>query len=168
MTARIASRHVERIQALEKEGRITPAEILADAKQPESPLHDLYDWDVTQAAEAHWLDRTREIIRSIKVNVTIETRVYQLPRYVESADKPAGAQGYRTLASLTKDPPAARRALEQEFARVVGTLQRARDLAIALGLETVVEDLLARVQLATAVLNEQTEGETTQATQPAM
>ena len=69
---RLTEQHVAYLVTLERQGRTTAEDVLADAKRPDSPLHDLYDWDVTAAAEAHWLDRTRAIIRLVKVVVHTE------------------------------------------------------------------------------------------------
>lgn len=145
MNRRITDVHVVHLVALERNGRTTAEAILADAKNPASPLHDLYDWDVQRAAEAHWLDRTREIVRLVRYVEHTTHESYRLPRYVRDPDLFGRTQGYVALETLRVDPSRSRRALIAEFERVTAMLQRARHIAIGLALDHEVEDLLARI-----------------------
>lgn len=38
-----------------------------EARNPRSPAHHLFEWDVQKAAQAHWEERARLIIRSCRV-----------------------------------------------------------------------------------------------------
>lgn len=154
MNRRMTEVHVNYIIQLERAGRTSASDVLADAKTAESPLHDLYDWDVEKAAEAHWLDRTREIIRLVKVVVHTENISVSLPRYVRDPSAAAKEQGYVSVESLRLDPVLARRALIAEFERVTGSLRRARSIAVGLDLEDEVDALLARVVGLRALLSE--------------
>lgn len=145
MTTRITRAHVDRIRSLAVDGLITPRRVLADARDPESPLHELYDWDTQRAAERHWLERTREIIRSVQVVVTTELRTYKLPQYIEAADKNGAEQGYVSVDTLRQDPAMSRRALLQEFERAAAVLRRARTIACGLGYEAEIDELIERV-----------------------
>jgi|SRR5580765_5663972 len=142
---RITEAHVGYLVTLERQGRTTAEDVLADAKRAESPLHDLYDWDVTTAAEAHWLDRTRAIIRLVKVVVHTEHQTIRLPRYVRDPARPSHEQGYASVETLRLETALAHRALVTELERVTSSLRRARHIAVGLGLEDDVDDLLARV-----------------------
>lgn len=145
MSRKLTEAHVAHIQLLEQQGRVTAEQVLEDARRPDSPLHDLYDWDVSRAAEQHWLDRTREIIRMVKVVVTTETVSIKVPRYMRDPDAEPREQGYVSLAELRSDPVAARRALLQEFERAAGVLKRARGIAVALYLDEQIGELLERI-----------------------
>lgn len=149
--------HVAHIVSLEYEGKTTAAAILADAKNPTSPIHELYDWDVQKAAEAHWMDRTREIVRLVKVVVHLTTHTIKLPRYLQDPDKEPGAQGYMTVDALRLEPTMARRALRAEFDRVTSSLKRARLISIGLGLEDEVDGLLATVSGLRSIIERQME-----------
>ena len=78
MNRRITPRHVAHIITLERDGTTTPEAVLADAKDKESPLHDLFDWNVKRAAEAHWLERSRDILRGVHYVIHTETHSYTL------------------------------------------------------------------------------------------
>ena len=47
--------------------RLTPAIVLAEAKDPDSPLHPLFEWSDHEAAEKWRLQQARQLIRSVRV-----------------------------------------------------------------------------------------------------
>jgi hypothetical protein len=47
--------------------RLTPALVLAEARDPDSPLHPLFEWNNDEAAERWRLHQARELIRSVRV-----------------------------------------------------------------------------------------------------
>jgi hypothetical protein len=142
---RLTETHVTYLVTLEQRGHTSAEDVLADAKHPESPLHDLYDWDVSTAAEAHWLARTRAILRLVKVVVHTEHQTIRIPRYVRDPARPPREQGYVSVEALRLESALAHRALVTEMERVMSSLRRARHLAVGLGLEDEIDDLLARV-----------------------
>lgn len=64
-----AQRYGERIALLveEKDGAVTPAEIVCDAERKVSPLHDFFEWDNKTAATMYRVDQARYLLRSIHV-----------------------------------------------------------------------------------------------------
>lgn len=148
---------VAHLETLEFAGRLTPDRVLEDARRADSPLHGLFEWDVEKAAARYWLDRSREIIRHVKVVIHTETTIIKVPRYVRDPDLVAGDQGYVSLRSLRDDPLLARRALREEFERLTGYLRRARGLAVAVDLTDEVDELLARVLGLRSLLEDITE-----------
>lgn len=69
-----AQRIGERLAAIAEDegGALHPRDVVADARQPTSPLHPLFEWDDRKAAVAHRLTQARDIIGSIVVHVTGE------------------------------------------------------------------------------------------------
>ena len=59
----------QRLAELELDGggRLTPAAVVDDAKDPASPLHDCFQWGDVKAAHAHRLDQARSLITSIRI-----------------------------------------------------------------------------------------------------
>src|SRR5215207_3908418 len=47
--------------------RLTPALVLAEAENPDSPLHALFEWRNDEAAEKWRLHQAQQLIRSVKV-----------------------------------------------------------------------------------------------------
>jgi hypothetical protein len=144
-TVRLSKVQQEYLVSLSKNGRLTVDEVLADAKRKNSPLHDLYNWDMQKAAEEFWRERTREIIRTIKVVVTTQEYEFKAPCYVRDPDCENGEQGYIAVTALKRNPESARVELLAEFDRAAGVLRRAVNLAKVLGLEREVNGMLNSV-----------------------
>ena len=51
-------------------GRLTPAEVVEFARNPETSLHSQFEWDNTIASNRYRLDQARQCIR--RVNITVE------------------------------------------------------------------------------------------------
>jgi hypothetical protein len=51
----------------ERDGEVTPAAVVLQARSKSSPLHRYFTWDVRKAAEERLLDQARMLIRSVKV-----------------------------------------------------------------------------------------------------
>lgn len=138
---------VERLKQLSKlgGGTLTPTAVLDDARSPNSPLHDYFEWNDDVAAEKYRLDQARRLIRSVRVEIEVDDVVVNVVRYVHDPDADDGEQGYVEAASLRSDEDRAREALAYEFGRVQSALQRAREVSAALGLQGEVRDLEDRV-----------------------
>lgn len=142
---KLTDAQIAHLQSLERAGGIlTPDDVVADAKLKTSPIHDLFDWDKSKAAHQWFLECAREIIRSVRVQVT--TIVFETRPQGYTRDPDAnGKQGYRSFEALKRDPDAARRSLCDEIERISGALSRARSLSVALDLEHDFDDLIARL-----------------------
>ena len=132
------------VRSFERDGRLNPVEVLAAAKQPDSPIHELYDWNLARAAEQQWMAVTREIVRAVRIEVRTTQYVLQAPFYVRDVTV-APRSGYVSLPRLRVEPNAAEDVLRREVERVRSQLQRARAIAAALGREGEIDDLLLRV-----------------------
>lgn len=114
-------------------GLITPAGVRDAARDRRNPLHGQFNWNKDQAAEQHWLDTAR---RLIKRYVTVE--VFDLPRkittvsYVRDPDLPAKAQGYVSLTSEGMDQDRAVKVMLAEIERCANAIERARDVVAVL------------------------------------
>jgi hypothetical protein len=115
-------------------GRLTPAIVIADAKNASSPLHKHFTWDIKRAAWKCWVEQARELIRSVRVEVHTQTHVIMAPRYVHSPRSGKGP-GYGEAAVMRSSRDVAVEAFQYEIERAVGTLERACEVAGALGLE---------------------------------
>lgn len=138
---------IERLQQLQDaSGVITPDDVLADAVNPESPLHDQFDWDDSSAARKYRLDQARTLIRSVRLVLTEKKHQIQSIAYVRSPDAGSKEQGYVSSIVLRDDKARARQALIGELQRAEAALQRAYDVANAVGLSGEVDKLLAQIR----------------------
>jgi hypothetical protein len=86
-------------------GSLTAEAVLDDARSPDSPLHQFFEWDDSKAAEAHRLATARTLTRSVAYRVRVledEAARYQ-PMFVrlqQSEDeKPSYVPLTRALAT---------------------------------------------------------------------
>lgn len=56
----------------QERARLTPADVLEEAAEPESPLHGFFEWDDSEAAHHYRLAQAAGLIRSVKVRITRE------------------------------------------------------------------------------------------------
>lgn len=137
----------ERLAELEREGRgrLTPQAVVEDARDPTSPLHDLFQWDLGKAAYQHWLDQAREIIVSVEYVFKTDTTVVKSVYYHRDPNAAGNEPGYVSVPTLRTDEDYARAALVDAFRRVGDELRRAQKLGLALKLDKDVEKLLNAV-----------------------
>jgi hypothetical protein len=76
-------------------GKAEPDQLWRDAKgNPKHPAYHLYEWDVEKAAEAHWTETSRRIIRSI-VPLDDDGEQMNVPAFVSiKADDGVGYRHY--------------------------------------------------------------------------
>ena len=131
---------VEVIQALEEitngnGGKLTPDLVIEHARNPESPLHTEFNWDVEQAAMSHWRSQARRLISSVLVSIKTSKSVVNCVAYVRDPDADYNEQGYVPTASLVSDEQRSASAMLYEISRLNATLIRAEHLAEALLVE---------------------------------
>ena len=137
----------ERLAQIEKAngGRLTPDDVVKDAKKPSSPLHAHFEWDVKKAAAQYWLDQARTLITSVRIITRTETSTIRSVFYVRDPSTASDEQGYVSVQTLRTDIDLAHEALVAEFSRVAALLRRARELAIVLNATDEIDDLLGQV-----------------------
>lgn len=137
----------ERLQQLADDngGRLTPQAVVADARDPESPLHSRFTWDDAAAAEQHRLSQARQIIRSVEVVIKNTTTTVRAPYYVRDPEAGAQEQGYVALKAVRGEAELAREVVVEEFSRAAHILRRAQNVARALGMEGEVAVLVEQI-----------------------
>ena len=101
----------------QEHGTLTPDLVVEDAKRKDSPLHDLFEWDKAKAAQAHWHDVARALIRNVRVVVVNEGRSLRAPFFVRDPALSSKVQGYTTVTKLRTDADLARDAVADECSR---------------------------------------------------
>lgn len=86
----------------EQHGRCTPQQLVNEARSQDSPLHDLFDWSDTSAAEKWRRDQGRRILRRYRIDVESGSRV---PRNVSCSITVGGTthRGYVPIEEITAD-----------------------------------------------------------------
>lgn len=146
------------LAALERDnGRLVPSDVVEAARDPNSPLHQHFEWNDSEAAEKYRLDQARTLIRSVKIEVTVRDVPLSVVSYVRDPDADAQSAGYRNVAKLRTEEDAARATVVDEMKRVANAVRRAKTLAAVLGIASDIEQIEAiarsvseRVSVATA------------------
>lgn len=126
-------------------GRLTPNLVLEEAKDPDSVLHPLFEWDDTLAARQHRILQARQIITSVRVVITTENKKISTVYYVRDPDAEPLEQGYVSIDRLRTDKDLARESIVMEFSRASSYLQRAKAHAQALNLNDEIEELIDNI-----------------------
>lgn len=121
---------------------LTPKIVLHDARRVHSPLHHLFEWDDTRAAELYRSGQARDLIRGVRVEVRVRRETLSVPAWIHT---PRTGSGYVSIAKVRSRSAEARLTLMAELATIRGALARARSLASALGFEQEIETLLNEV-----------------------
>ena len=138
---------VARLKALQDaSGIITPDAVVADAEDEASPLHSYFEWDDSVAGMKYRIEQARTLIRSVRVVLVEKKHQFSSIAYVRSPDSEPKEQGYISSVILRDDKARARIALIAELQRAESALQRAYDVATAVGLAREVDSLLAQVR----------------------
>lgn len=124
---------------LEREGRLSPYDVVDAARDPTHVLHNHFEWDDTVAAERFRLSQARRLIRSIELVVIQETRVISAVAYVRDPVAAKQEPGYSRVVAISDDHEKARAVVLAELARVQAHLARARSLASVLGFDSAIE-----------------------------
>lgn len=115
-------------------GKLDPEYVIEDARDPESPWHDRFQWDVEKAAREHWLDVARSIIRTITIEYRTVDASELVPAWVRDVRLASDERGYTPTLEIERDSEHARDSMIAEMGRVVAYLRRALAISDALGL----------------------------------
>lgn len=90
----IIGQHIELLRR-QQHGELTPNDVVADARNPNSPLHSFFEWDDGQAAEQYRLQQARGLIRAVvAVYVREDAPAVRTKAFVHINEP--GAQHYRS------------------------------------------------------------------------
>ena len=115
----------------EKNGKVSPSELVESARSKKSPIHDAFEWDNLKAGDQFRLMQARTWIK--KVEVIVEERPERLihvPRVVEGS---AGvSEGfYKPVSMIVKSSDEYTAALEETMSRLSAAKESFRYLKTA-------------------------------------
>lgn len=137
-------------------GRLTADAVVADAKSADSPLHDQFEWDDSIAADRYRIEQARTLIRSVRIEITVQERTIGTVAYVRDPDADR-TQGYTGVTELRDDPDRAQRALHREIESAGALLERVESLAAAFDLQEEARDVRTRFERFAGLFNRKAE-----------
>lgn len=118
------------IRGLEsRAGRLLPQDVLNAARNPESPIHECFEWNDCLAAESFRLDQARDLIRRVRIEVEHEAVSFKSVRYVRDVRRGAAESGYRNI--LKVHGRTAVETLQAEWSSVAALAERAANITRA-------------------------------------
>lgn len=132
-TAKIRAQALKELE--DRYGRVTARQLLEAARNKKHPLHREFEWNDSKAAERYRLIQAGEIIRSVRVKVIIDDVRVTSVGYVHDPAAGPNGEGYRHIAHVRSEHDTAIETLEDEIARIVSLLERAKEIAVMLQLE---------------------------------
>lgn len=97
-------------------GELRPGDVVVDAENESSPLHNCFEWDDTEAARQHRLEQARYVIRSIEVTyeeVPGKEEVVVGVQYANLGDR-GSSEPYRDVRTIMKD-----KTMRERYVRMV-------------------------------------------------
>lgn len=143
---------VDRIRELAErgDGTIKPEDVVADARDPSSPLHAEFQWDDDVAANAWRLQQARQLIRSVRIEFRVEKVTVASVQYVRDPRLERTEAGYIDVRKVKGDEETSRDVLLAEATRIKGSLERMRALAAYFDLQDHVDELIGELDEITA------------------
>lgn len=130
---------------LEKEGRLAPDPVIDEARNPDSPLHGQFQWDIEKAAMVTWRAQARSLISQFHITVTVHRTEYRIQEFVEAPGKTEKEQGYVAFTKLKSNKDLAREFLDRELAIAATYVSKTSDYARVLGLEKRVQKVVREI-----------------------
>lgn len=121
-------------------GELTPQDVVADARNANSPLHGFFEWDDTKAAEEHRLAQARGLIRAVVITyVQPEKKPIRTRAFVHIAEP--GAPHYRSTEQALASAKTREMVLQEAWRELQRWRIRYKDLKELAGVFAVVDDL---------------------------
>lgn len=121
---------------------LRPEDVVADAKNPTSPLHGCFEWDDAKCGILYRLEQARTLIRGVIIETTSAKGEQTVSvAWVRDPRAEPNTPGYVHVSQLRSEKQLARAALLNELASISALIERASSLAVALGLEDELEGL---------------------------
>lgn len=124
------------LSRLSSENLLDAENVVLAAKDPESPLHDYFEWDDSKAAHTYRLVQARRIIRTVQFEVTHSHVTIRAPIYVRDARKPRDeTAAYLDVRTMKEDKPAVVAQVHWELSQVLSLVHRTIGVMAAFDLD---------------------------------
>lgn len=87
-----------------KTGKLKPGTVVKAAKNPDSPLHECFEWDDSEAAHQHRLWQARQLIVSVRISLDDKAETICQAYVSLKPDRKVEGGGYRSIGDVMGDP----------------------------------------------------------------
>lgn len=121
-------------------GELTPGDVVADARNPNSPLHPFFEWDDDDAAEQYRLQQARGLIRAVvAIYVSDDKPAVRQKAYVHVREP--GANHYRETTQALSQSKTREMVLKRAWEELISWKRRYKDLTEFAELVDVIDEL---------------------------
>lgn len=111
-------------------GIVKPIDVVEAAKDPASPIHGEFEWDVDKAAETAWKQRARQMLNHLVIVVDVhKSKPEQTPPAFINVQVTKGSRGYASTDAVAASPEWQAYALDQCMKMLVGLKRRFNHLS---------------------------------------
>lgn len=137
----VVGTHIERI-ASQKGDLVSAGDVLGDASNPNSPLHPLFQWDDSVAAQEYRLNQASDLLRNIVCVVAVsadgdEDQTFRA--FINVGE--GGTRGYATLARIQNDKELRFQAINRAYRELQSWKRRYSDHQELLGVIKAIDSL---------------------------
>lgn len=141
--AETVGKHFEKLE--EKHGELTSKNVLDSARPIKSPIHRLFEWDDTVAAEKYRLEQASCLIRNLTVEIEDENKEpLELRAYVNVTDEKSGK--YINIESAFQSDESREFILNRAIAELRAFEKKYRNLMEFAKLMTVIDQEIEKLQ----------------------
>lgn len=142
----VVGEHLEGLAA--NTGGVTPTVVVEDARKPESPLHESFEWDDNTAAES-WREHTaRQLLGALVVVKVNERQVTGTVRAFVSVRNGNRSGTYQPIVAVMEDAELRKQLMNRARSELVQWRNRYSDLQEFSKVFKVVDELLPVLQVA--------------------
>lgn len=87
--AEIVGKHFQKLE--KKEGALTSQNVLESARSEKSPIHSLFEWDDTKAAEQYRLKQAAQLICNLTVEIETDDKPIECRAYMDVSEAKVGS-----------------------------------------------------------------------------
>lgn len=126
MSSELIKDELEAIRSANPRGELVPSEVVAFARNPNTAIHNRFNWDDSEAANLYRLQQARTLIRVV-VSVTGNEGGMKLltPKFVSLSTNRGSDRGYKPRVDVISDNEMRRRHVLDVLTSVIGILERA-------------------------------------------
>lgn len=137
--AKVVGEHLEFLRKQHK-GELTPADVLADARHDNSPLHSFFEWDDGVAAEQFRLQQARGLIKSVIAVYVREDKPAVRTKMFVHVPEPS-APHYRETSHAMSQAKTRKMVLDRAWNELKAWKARYRDLEEFAGLVQIIDTI---------------------------
>ena len=127
------------------DGCLTPQQVVDHARDKDSALHPLFEWDDSVAAEAYRREQAGAMMRAIQIHYEVEPERFEVVRALQNVTRDSGRVYVPTIRAL-QDDDLRRQVINAAFRELQGWTCRYRQYRELSEIITEVDRLLTRGQ----------------------